>query len=206
MRRVVPALLVLLTACARRDRPYVPSAAAADPAATRLVVKPDGKLEVVARGSKRMLLDAPARFRVRELSPVFAFMYGGGIQEVDALVDTESGTGAVPLRIQRNGAIGYYENLQVRDLCPAPEARAPGAIVRPGPDGEWALMKTGSVTSLGLLGEPLTALPAEAPVPLDSAAFVLLCTSPEDLYQDVVLSLVALERRFPGKVILQRPR
>lgn len=198
-------LLLLLAACARRDRPYVRAAPPPDPGATRLVVAADGKIQAV-KGSKRMVLDAPARLRLRELSPVFAFMHGAGIVEVDALVDTEGGPGIVPLRVQRNGGIGFYENLQLRDLCKGTEKFAQGALVRPGDEGDWHLMKTGSMMALGLLGEPLEPLPPEAPVSIDVAEFILLCTEPEDAYQDVVLSLAALERRFPGKVVLRRPR
>ncbi len=154
-------LLLLLAACARRDRPYVRAAPPPDPGATRLVVASDGKIQAV-KGSKRMLLDAPARLRLRELSPVFAFMHGAGIVEVDALVDTEGGTGIVPLRVERSGGIGFYENLQLRDLCKGSDT--PGALVRPGDDGDWHLMKTGSVMALGLFGEPLTPLPPEPPV------------------------------------------
>jgi hypothetical protein len=203
--RVPAVLLLLMTACARRERPFVPGAGPPDPGATRLVVKADGTFQAV-KGSKSCLLDAPRRLRLRELSSLFDFSRDSGILEIDALVDTEGGLGAVPLHVEARGRFGYYEKLQLRDLWESWDVRIPAALARPGLEGNWELLKTGTVSSLGLLGEPLHPEPEPAPGPLESAEFILLCPGPEDEYQDVVLSLVALERRFPRKVVLRLPR
>ena len=197
-------LLLLLSSCARRERPFVPGAGPPDPGAFRLVVKADGTFQAVA-GSKSFLLDVPGRLRLRELSHLFAFARGAGIVEIDALVDTEGGLGAVPLRLEVRGRFGYYEKLALRELWQGREWD-PAALALPGIDGNWELLKTGTVDSLRLLGEPLSPQPEPAPVPLESVHFILLCARPEDEYQDVVLSLVALERRFPGKMVLRPPR
>lgn len=192
-----------MNACARRERPFVPGAGPPDTGATRLIVKADGTFQAV-RGSKSVLLDAPGRLRLRGLSPLFAFARDAGIVEIDALVDTVGGLGAVPLRVEATGRFGYYEKLARREW--EPWERAPAALARPGLEGNWTLLKTGTVNSLRLLGEPINPEPEPPPAPLETVDFILLCAQPEDEYQDVVLSLVALERRFPGKVILRPPR
>lgn len=126
-------LLLLLAACARRERPYVPAAAAVDSATPRLVLEVDGQPRF-RPVSKRLLIDAPGRLRMRDLSPIVERVFSNGTRELDALVDTASGEGQVPLRFSAaTSGFGYAVDGRIHLLWQIHEPLdLPGARVRPG--------------------------------------------------------------------------
>ena len=197
-------LLVLLAGCSPRERPFVAAASPPNPAAGRLVMKADGAFAGLEACTAEVLIDAPARIRMGDFGKALGPAIEGGAKEIAVLVDTPAGEGAVPLPLPAEppGVSVWRQGKLVSLWAVGESPDLPCVRVAPGFDGAWSVVETGPVKAF-LDGGPADPAPAAS---IDGARFVILWTSREDLLKDVVLSLLALERRFPGKVVLETSR
>jgi hypothetical protein len=204
--------LVLLAACSprERERVFVPVAAPVEAGTGRMTVQGDGTHHL-EHCAAVVVMDAPGRIRMGAFGEAMGVALQSGAKELEVLVDTPAGEGAVPLRLPaETSGLGYYEKGKIRRIWGLSNFEAPGARLRAGFDGAYALIETGPARVLlnGICVErpdrapPEKIAPSDQP-PLEVATFVLLRAEAADLLKDVVLSLLALEKRFPGKVVLE---
>lgn len=198
---------LLLLGCSPRERVFVQAAPPPAPDAGRLIVRPDGTSRGLDSCVTEITIDAPGRLRVKALAAVVEAALEGGAKEFGVLVDTPSGEGVVPLRIPvETSGLAYRERGKLRRIWdPSDSFEAPGARFRPGFDGACALLETGSAGTLLAVENPVGGKappPVTVPPPVEAATFVLLEAGGDDTLRDLVHSLQALERRFPGKVVL----
>jgi hypothetical protein len=201
--------LLLLLGCSPRERVFVQAAPPPAPDAGRLIVRPDGTPKGLDSCVAEVAIDAPGRLRVKALAAVVEAALEGGAKEFGVLVDTPSGEGLVPLRLpEATSGLAVRERGRLRRIWGLSDSMdAPGARFRPGFDGACALIETGPARDLldkicveqpgGKPPPPIT-----VPPPVEAATFVLLEAGGDDTLRDLVHSLQALERRFPGKVVL----
>ena len=205
-------LLVLMAACSpgERERVFVPSAAPVAAGSGRMTVRADGTHHL-EECSSIIVMDAPGRIRMSDFGKAMEVAFQGGAKELQVLVDTPGGAGAVPLPLPvAMSGFGFYERGQIRLLWSPGEPDLPGARIRVGFDGDVQGMEGGSLDSFGVaVEEPVYGLvtprhpSAPPPVRLEDARFILLRASPNDALKDVVLSLQSLNKRFSGKIVLE---
>ncbi|HEX7901191.1 MAG TPA: hypothetical protein VF950_25760 [Planctomycetota bacterium] len=203
-------LLLILAACSPRgrERIFVPSADPVPAGTGRMNVKIDGACELEAC-AESIMIDVPRGILIGAFAKALEIARQGGAREFAILVDTPTGSGAVPfpLYAETSGIVGTYSRGKARVLWGHGDSNdALCAFTRVGLDGDYQITASGPANQFysftGLNYTPPRP-PVYAHIRLEEARFVLLKMAPDDRLEDVVLSLRALEERAPGKVVLE---